>query len=336
MRILTSSLALWCFAIASASAQVTIRPTNLIDSGHNDIAGGGTFYFVQQINGKPVSNSYQRSTQASIGAGFGLYMIGAERILHAGTVKLKLKASRTAAAPITSIIRALTQGAEPDIEGEVDVTLAAQKTYYVTGKFDGLTTGVWLVDEQGEELAGSRVSGPAKPELAKSMEGALFTPTNLRREGDWIGESPVLERPFIPAGTLIKAGDFRSGEVRVLLDGLKMRVGFYEKSKLETIQQLFERYASAQSPTQLIAQFPPRIQRAIRVGRVIPGMTREQVQLSLGRPALDIVPNLTVSEWKYAYNDKENFSVVFDEQGLAKEFKASASVLKALVFSPKE
>ncbi len=336
MRILTLGFSLFLFGMGVASAQVTIRPTTLIDSGHNDIAGGATFFYIQQINGQQVVNSYQRSRQASIGAGFGLYMIGAERILYPGKVKLHLKAGRTAAAPITSIFRALTQGTEPDIEGEVEVVLAAQKTYYVTGKFDGLTTGVWLADEQGEELAGSRVKGPDKPELAKTMEGALFTTSNLRRDGEWIGEAPVLERPFIPAGTLIKASDFRSGEVRVWVDGVKMRVGFYEKSKLETLQELFARYSGAQSPSKLIDQFPALIQRAIRIGRVTPGMTREQVQLSLGRPALEKVPNLAASQWQYAFSDTLDFTVLFDEQGLAKEFKATPAVLKALLFSPKE
>jgi SmpA / OmlA family len=334
MRVLVQSLLLCCLTIASATAQVTIRPTTLIDSGHDDIAGGATFFFVQQINGQAIRNAYQRSKQASIGAGFGLYMIGAERILHPGVVKLKLKASRTAGAPLTSIFRALTQGSEPDIEGEVEVKLAPQTTYYITGKFDGLSTGVWLVDEQGEELLGSRVKGPEKPDLAKTMEGAVFAATNLRREGDWIGESPVLERPFIPAGTLIKVGDFRSGDVKVLVDGVKMNIGFYEKSKTETIQQLVERHVSAESPATVMAGFPPLTQRAIRIGRVMLGMTREQVRLSLGRPALDKVPNLAASEWRYAYSETQEFAVLFDEQGLAKEFKAPAPVLKTLIFSP--
>jgi SmpA / OmlA family len=336
MRSISLAVALCAVSVTSCFAQVSIKPTTLIDSSFADIAGGGTFYVVQQVNGVPTANSFQQTRHASIGSGFGLYMIGAERIVHPGPVKLKLKASRTAAAPITSIFRALTQGAESDIEGEVQVTLAPQKSYYVSGKFDGMTTGVWLIDDQGEELADSRVSGPAKPDLAKAMEGALYTTTNLRRDGDWIGEFHTLEQPFIPAGTLIKSTEFRKGEVRVLVDGIKMRVGFYETPKSETIQQLYDRYASAESPEKSIAQFPTKVQRAIRAGRVVQGMTRDQVQLSLGRPAIDAVPDLSSLEWKYAFNSKQNFVVKFDEKGHAKEFIGNAEIVSAVVFSPKE
>jgi SmpA / OmlA family len=336
MRKVVHYLLLWFCGIASAGAQVTIRPTTLVDSGHNDIAGGGTFYFVQEINGQRVANAFRDSRNASIGAGFGLYLIGSERILHPGPVVLKLRASRTAGAPLTSIFRALVNGLEPDIEGVVNVSLAAQKHYYVTGKFDGLTTGVWLVDQNGEELVGSRVKGPVDPELAKLMDGAVFAATNLRRDGDWIGETPVLERPFIPAGTLIKVRDLRSDAVRVWVDGVQMRIGFYEKSKLENAQQLLDRSTSSQDPTQLISQFPSKIQRAIRLGRVTKGMTRAQVQLSLGRPALTTVPDLASSEWAYEFDTKLEFKVLFDDQGLTKEFRAEPLVLKALVFSPEQ
>ena len=56
-------------------------------------------------------------------------------------------------------------------------------------------------------------------------------------------------------------------------------------------------------------------------GRVVLGMTKEAVVLSIGHPTLRETPSLLMKNWKYRKSPNENFVVVFDDNDKVSEIR---------------
>lgn len=65
------------------------------------------------------------------------------------------------------------------------------------------------------------------------------------------------------------------------------------------------------NPRQRLARYAPDVQAAIRAGKVKPGMTREQVIMSLGYPRSDLTASLGAEQWRYNTLDEQEFAVAF-------------------------
>jgi hypothetical protein len=315
-------------AQASGVGQAVIADTS--DGGG---PGGGTFFMLLSVDGTDVpETALSESARASFGRGAYMVVKGAERQVPAGKVTLKLRAIQTHVAPIDSIFRAIFRGGNPEATGSVTVELAAGQRYKVNGVLDTLRREVWIEDDRGTILPGSTVTGPVDADLLRQMEGAPFVTHNLRYDGDWISEAPSPELPFVPVGSRLKVLDYGSNRASVLIDGRKMRMGIDWTRGKETIQQYVARVTSTVDPRSQLATFPEKIRNAIRSGRVLAGMTREQVLMALGKPRLDFTPSLDEREWKYQVYGQGDLYVVFDEVGLLKEVDGSRQARKLVVF----
>jgi len=313
---------------APPAAQAVVTDTS--DGGG---PGGGTFFMVIAVDGTEVQDTaLGASARASFGRGAYMVVRGAERSVPAGKLALKLRGVQTHVAPIDTIFRAIFRGGSPEVTGTVTVELAAGQRYKVNGLLDTFKREVWIEDDRGAEVPGSKITAAADPEVLKQMEGASFVATNLRYEGDWINEASSPDLPLVPLGSRLKVLDYGSNRVSVLIDGRKMRLGIYWTRGKETIQQFVARVTTATDPRTVLATFPERTRNAIRAGRVHPGMSREQALMALGRPRADFTPSLDDKEWKYEVSGQGDVFVVFDEAGLLKEVDASRPARKLVVF----
>ena len=243
--------------------------------------------------------------------------------MPSGKLTLKLRGIQTHVAPINTIFRSIFGEGNPEVTGTVTVELAEQRLYRVTGLLDAFKREIWIEDDRGIEVANSRVSTSASPELLKQMEGASFTATNLRYEGDWISEASWPNQAIIPAGSKIKVIDYGSNRASVLIDGRKMRMGIDWTRGIETIQQFVARATSNEDPRKLIATLPEQTRNAIRAGKVIPGMNKQQVLISMGRPRVDFTPSLDATEWKYEVAEQGELFLIFDGDGILKTIDGS-------------
>lgn len=327
-------LALSALAVAQpVRAQTTdAAQARLDDSADGGGPGGGTFFVLTAIDGRNVDdNALTVSRRASAGRGAWMVVRPHGRALPAGKVRLKLMATQTHAAPVQQIFTALFRGGAPEASGEVEVELAPGGRYRVTGALDSLRREVWIEDASGRELPGSRVVQAPDPELLKAMEGAAYTTVNLRYDGDWIGDGPALTLPMVPIGSRIKVQDWGRGRAPVLVDGRKMRVGVDYGG--ETIQQFVGRITSATDPRPALAALPDPVRLAIRSGRVLPGMSRQLVEMALGRPRPDLVPSFDAAEWVYPASEDEVI-LVFGADGNLKEVDASRKWRQMVLYTP--
>jgi hypothetical protein len=304
---------------APAAQQATIADTAV------DEYSSGIFFMLTAVNGAPVKDtSLDLSLRASFGRGRVMLVRTTERAVPAGPVTLQLKALGASAAPIDGIVRSIFGKDRPETAGSVNVVLDAGKTYWVKGELDEYRREVWLEDGQRREVPNSRVSAPVDPALAARMDGAVYTATNLRYDGDWISEAPWLNQPLIPVGSRLKVVEYGKGRAQVLVDGKKMRMGIdHAPADMENIRQFVARATTAQDPRPALAAYPQAVRNAVHAGRVIKGMTKEQVLVSLGRPRVEMVPELSAAEWAYVVPDNEVIYLMFDEAGVLKELDGS-------------
>lgn len=320
--------------VLPALAQSGAGPaTTIVDTADGGGPGGGTFFMVTSIDGREVAETaLGASSRASVGRGAYMVVRGAERSVPAGKVTLALRGVQAHVAPIDSIFRAVFREGNPEVVGTVTVDLAPGQRYRANGVIDGFRREVWLEDERGVEVAGSKVAIAPDPEMAKQMEGAAFTVTNLRYDGDWISEASWPNLGFVPVGARLKVLDYGSNKASVLIDGRKMRMGIDWTRGKETIQQFVARATSTEDPRKTIAGYPQRVRDAIRAGRVFAGMTKAQVLYALGRPRVDLVPSLNVNEWAYQVPEQEEMFLLFDDAGSLKEIDGSRKARKLVVY----
>jgi hypothetical protein len=304
--IVLSSLSPYALAQGAPTAVVT-------DSAEGGGRAGGLFFFLAAANGVTIEETALSSSRnASFMRGNNMLIRTASRPVPSGAVSLTLRAIQTHAAPIETMFRTLFKDGDPEVMGTVDVTLAPGQRYRVNGFMDSFRREVWLEDSNGTLVPGSKVTGQPNTALLQQMQGAVFTRTNLRYDEDWINESSAPHLPFVPLGSRIKVMDWGKNRAAVLIDGRKMRIGIDYTRGLETVEQFFARISSPEDPRVQLDGIPVQVRNAIRSARVVPGMTREQVLLALGRPRLDFVPDLEATEWKYEVPADEEIYLVFE------------------------
>jgi hypothetical protein len=84
-----------------------------------------------------------------------------------------------------------------------------------------------------------------------------------------------------------------------------------------------------------IETFSPEVKAAIESGRVMVGMTKEQVTMALGHPLKKENPNLLTSTmWRYYYGSFDEIFVVFDTDGTVRAIEGLPFTLADAVYPP--
>jgi len=178
-------------------------------------------------------------------------------------------------------------------------------------------------------LAASAATASAADQLPDPAEGYLCC--NMRTDGHWISDInyDASGKHVIPAGTPVKATGFGRWRVLVEVDGVKEELGNDYSRDLD-MTTFAKRYVVAEDPTKKLATASPKIREAVATARVMPGMTREQVLMSLGYPIASENPQLEAATWRYWQSSFAEYQVVFDNAGRVKEVVADPT-LKRLV-----
>ena len=160
-------------------------------------------------------------------------------------------------------------------------------------------------------LATFAVAAPAADQLPDPAQGYLCC--NMRTDGKWISDSNYQEggKHLIPAGTPVKAVDFGRQRVYIEVNGGKQAIGNDYSRDLD-MTTFAKRYIVAEDPTKKLASASPKIREAVATARVMPGMTREQVLMSLGYPISSENPHLDAKLWRYWVTSFAEFQVLFE------------------------
>lgn len=293
---------------------------------------GGGFFFLKEIDGVGEStNNLDASVRASRGQGRSMSFRNIEHRVSAGRHRIKLVGQYAYAAPVENLFRTT---ANYRIEGEVEVTLEPAVEYRVRGVLEEFRQEVWLEESATGNRIGEKLVNESLEEARRlAMAGASFACCNLRYDDDWISDENVWGLPFIPAGTPIAIREYGRNRIHVLVDGRPMTIGHDSGRKQETKEQLIAKLLVKVDPAEAIASYSPGIQQAIRSGKIVLGMSRQQVLVSLGFPRPDLTPSLASQVWKYATLDDGDFELVWGENGLLSALRVEESLAQGKILS---
>lgn len=145
---------------------------------------------------------------------------------------------------------------------------------------------------------------------------AGFLCCNMRTDGSWISDINYDEngKKIIPAGTPIKVTGYGHYRVKVDINGKSQAIG-NDYSRDLALDVFAKRYVVADDPAAKIATYPKKIQDAIAQARIVLGMTREQVMMSVGYPVSSENHNIEDKTWRFWLSSFQEFRVRFDDNG---------------------
>ncbi len=170
-----------------------------------------------------------------------------------------------------------------------------------------------------EQTAATRTRSTASPRSG-------FACCNLRYSGDQISSSNYAQLPFIAIGTpvLIRAVD--DAKAIVEINGQQLLLRPDPAQTRQSPAQWLEKAVVVQDPRRRLEDFPAGVRAAIQSGRVMKGMTREQVIMSIGHPQVDDKKGLEAPSWRYWWSGFESFYVQWTRDKVRKIDGDSATV----------
>ena len=164
---------------------------------------------------------------------------------------------------------------------------------------------------------------------------AGFLCCNMHEYGDWISDINYRYEgtKLIRAGSWTKAQGTGSTYMYVKFRGKKMTLG-NDYSRDLSEREFLRRYIVKTDPREKIKRYDEFTRDAIRRLRVMPGMTEEQVLMSIGYPVSSYTPNLSSRKWQYWLDRSSQFNVHFDENREVKHVSGDWSIVSRVMYRP--
>ena len=157
------------------------------------------------------------------------------------------------------------------------------------------------------------VASPSKP-------NTYYTCCNLWLQKDQASDVNYHVGMLLPLGTPVRIVDrgtrtitFRTQEGRTVT--LVQEYGH----RSEPFPSFVNKMLLTTDPKARLADMPQHTRTSIQQGFVEPGMTREQVAMSLGPPATHRTASWASPVWTFWYNRWASYEVMFDERGVVTE-----------------
>ena len=177
---------------------------------------------------------------------------------------------------------------------------------------------------------GSGVSEQTAAPRARSTASLRsgFACCNLRYSGDQLSSSNYARLPFIAVGTPVLIREIDNAQAIVEINGQQMLLRPDPAQTRESPARWLDKAVVAQDPRRRLGEFPAGVRAAIQSGRVMKGMTRDQVIMAIGYPHVDDKKGLEAPSWRYWWSDFESFYIQWTRDKVRKIDGESATVNK--------
>ena len=182
--------------------------------------------------------------------------------------------------------------------------------------------------------------GLSKPPPTVAAPGTAG-PQTLPRQGyaccvlhysrDWINDGNYAELPMIAAGTPIEVLSYGSNRAYVKVEGKPMRLGHDYGRNEESLEAWVGKIVVNDDPRPRIATYAPTVQAAIREGKVMVGMTREQAIASIGYPLTSENLSLNDAVWRIWRSSRGEYQLNFGPDGRIKSVTGDDSVTSQVI-----
>ena len=185
----------------------------------------------------------------------------------------------------------------PSVFGPISLLTAVVISLSLSGCGSGRAAIKAAEEKEAAELeaTGGRVSSAAGLRLG-------YACCNLRYSGDWVSDQSSGELPFIPLGTRVLVRSVEGDRAEIEAGEKSYRMGLDYGRKLEKTAEWVDKLVVLQDFSERLAKYPANVRTAIEAGRLLTGMTREQVLMAVGYPSTYDTPKLDATPWKMYWN----------------------------------
>lgn len=156
------------------------------------------------------------------------------------------------------------------------------------------------------------------PPRSTALVRSGFACCNLRYSGDQLSGSNYAELPFIPLGTPVLIRVVDGPRAIVEINGKQMTLRTDPAQTSENAAQWLDKAVLAEDSRRRLDNLPARVRMAVESGRLIKGMTKEQVIMAIGYPHVDAKKGLDTPSWRYWWSSFESFYVHWSRDKLSK------------------
>ena len=204
------------------------------------------------------------------------------------------------------------------------------------GLFQWLTAALALVVLAG---CGGMTGEPAADNkfgvLSKKLEivqRSGFACCNLHYSGDSISDANYAQLPFIPAGTPLRIMNTEGARVRIDVNGKSMQFALESGREAGAIEQWLNKIVVAEDPRLKMAAFLPAVREAIKAGKLMRGMSKEQVIMAVGHPQTNDNLRLGVSYWRYWWSSYDSYYVYWSKNATLSKIDGQAETVSAMTY----
>ena len=171
--------------------------------------------------------------------------------------------------------------------------------------------------------------------LSKKLEivqRSGFACCNLHYSGDSISDANYAQLPFIPAGTPLRIMNTEGARVRIDVNGKSMQFALESGREAGAIEQWLNKIVVAEDPRLKMAAFLPAVREAIKAGKLMRGMSKEQVIMAVGHPQTNDNLRLGVSYWRYWWSSYDSYYVYWSKNATLSKIDGQAETVSAMTY----
>jgi hypothetical protein len=175
---------------------------------------------------------------------------------------------------------------------------------------------------------------PVGPDGLPAFPRQGYACCDLHYDKDWINDGNYAELPMIAAGTPIEVLNYGRQRAAVKVDGKPMRLGHDYGRDQESLDAWVNKIVVKDDPRERISSYPSAIQEAIRQGKVMIGMTREQVIIAVGYPLTSENLSIDAPQWRMWRSSHGEYQLNFARDGHLTSVTGDDSVTGLIVYQP--
>jgi hypothetical protein len=178
-----------------------------------------------------------------------------------------------------------------------------------------------------------------KPPPAAAGQGLPrqgFACCNLHYSKDWIDDGNYAELPMISAGTPIEVDSYGKDRAYVKIDGKPMRLGHEYGRDQESLEVWVNKIVVSADPRPRMAGWPKPVRDAVYEGKIMTGMTREQVIAAVGYPLTNENVSLDQPTWRMWRSSRGEYQVNFRADGHVRSVTGDDSVTSQILYRPEK
>ena len=140
---------------------------------------------------------------------------------------------------------------------------------------------------------------------------------------------------MIPAGTPVTVLGYGKNRANIDVGGKPMRLGHDEGRDQESLDAWVNKVIINDDPRPRIASYPAAMQAAIKAGKVVRGMSRDQALVSVGYPITSKTKSVDEPVWKMWNSRRGEFDLNFGADGRITTITGDGDVTSQVIFIPR-